>query len=66
MTAAIRLPDLILRGTGTVGKRLPCAVAGCTAPPVFVARPTGADPITFYAQAAPSVRCADHAHAQEV
>lgn len=57
----LRLPDLILRGTGTVGKRLPCAAPGCTAPPVFVARPLGADPVTFYAQAAASVRCEAHA-----
>jgi hypothetical protein len=60
MTATIRLPDLILRGTGHVGKRLPCAAPGCTVP-VFVARPTGADPITFYAQAAASVCCEAHA-----
>ena len=46
------LPQPILRGTARVGKTLPCTVAGCTAR-TFLARPTGADPATFYPTATP-------------
>lgn len=50
---------LLCRGTGTVGRTLPCAAPSCGAS-VFVARPPGTDPATYVYPAASEIRCEAH------
>ncbi len=50
---------LIPRGSGTVGRTLPCAAPACGVP-VFVARPPSTDAATFVYPAASEIRCEAH------